>query len=256
MMKKLFGLLLALVMICGSGMAVSAEIWYDDYELGTAIPVYTITEITNPATDYNDLLRMAGNNKMQPVYRDGELVGQVNSFIRNGKWIYGQRYREYSVGRLLQNFGKSGIILAYRYDRFVIFPEQQNTLYPLDQFEDESLTSPVPYEYTLTEYIKAATFWEKKSGIEDETYREFQISGFDDALIAIAEEYWGMYLEKDAQNSLTVSICVIGGIAVFLAVLICLILRADKKGKLKITNDIIGKVWIPAICKGVTWRLK
>ncbi len=253
-MKRILSVILSLLFVCALGMPVFAS-GLEEYELGEALTVQTITDAVAPGSDSEDIFKIWIEEKMYAVYQNGELVGQVRSYMEDGKVKYGELEESLAVGHVIASYGTDNIIISYREDRFVLLKGSGELLYPLEQFEEKGVDKK-PYRFSLSQYIKAATFLEAQPGIEDPKYRDFVSDGITAELVMVANEYWDSYFTKDDTQSNIISVCVIGGIVLFLAALITAIVLFDKKGKLKITNEIVGKFWLPALCKGVTWRLK
>ncbi len=242
-MKKLLGLLLAMLMTCSLGIPVFAKLHLQSVTFGESIQMYTVTDRTNSQWGYEEIEARNDQRRLRPIYFQGELVGQVPVENRSSDWWYDHEEGNLAAGHLVERYGNDLMILEYEQDRFVIFPEQQNTLYPLDQFEDESLTSPVPYEYTLTEYIKAATFLAEQPDITGAQYQVSADSKVDDALVALADEYWDDYWKRQEKISLAVGIGVPSGLILLFGGLALLLWRMGKKGKLKLNLSLTHSLW-------------
>ncbi len=242
-MKRIIGLLLALLTVFGLGMGTYAKLELQGVTFGESIPMYTVTQRTDPMWEYEQIEAHSNLKRLRPIYRQGELVGQVPVENRSSDWWYDREEGKLAAGHLVERYGNDLMILEYKEDRFVIFPDEPNTLYPLQQFEDKHLAEPVPYAYSLPEYVKAAVFLEWQPDIKEAPYSGYADAKIDGALAALANRYWVYYFEKQAVLSRNVGIGVtvglillFGGIAVFLVIL-------GKKGKLKINLALTHRLW-------------
>ncbi len=255
-MKRMLSVILSLLLVCGLGMPAFAAEWYQDIKFGEKLPMYMVTKETEYDWDYEDIMAHKDPSELRTVYRDGELIGQVPFKYRNNDWRFHFEEGDFTAANFAKRYGKDVLVVVCLSERFIVFPDQPNTLYAFSQFADESLSDPVASEFSLTDLIQAAAFLEKQYYIEQEPYRSFQYEGINDQLIQTAADYWQFYEKEGNRQSVIVAICLFGVLAVLASIVIAGLVRMDKKGKLKITNEIVGKFWLPALCKGVTWRLK
>ncbi len=256
-MKRLFSLILALLTVGFAAVPVCAKKWKDGYELGEYLPVRTVVEDAASIREGEDVFKKmwVEKTKIYTVYRDGELVGQVMTYIQDGKVVYGELEESFTVGHIIEAYGTDcWTMLSYNGDRFMYYTGTSH-LIPLENFTEDGIYKEV-YRYSMSQYMNAATFLEWQPNIEEPKYRDFESDGITGELVLLAEEYWENYYSEHEVKSSMVSFYVIGGIVLFLVALIAVIIWFDKRGKLKIDNSIVGKFWIPALCKGVTWRLK
>ncbi len=249
-MKKLLGLLLAMLMTCSLGAPVFAQQRYMDVKLREGLPLYRIdAEEMRWYWGYEDIVRHKTSKELRAVYRDEKLIGQVCQDYQNRDWMEQMEEGDFSIAYFIQTYGKKAIILEYKEDRFVIFKNQKNTLYALSQFADQDLTEPVPYAYSLPEYYMAAMFLERQPDIPEKAYREFKTDGVNDELIQISQEYFAYFQEKNARLSVTTAISAAVLIVSLLAAVTVLVMILHKKGKIKNNYDFINRIWVPALKK-------
>ncbi len=248
-MKKLLGLLLAMLMTCSLGIPVFAGFVGDNAFFSQSAKYLHITSATTPEWTYDDAVNMKYQTYIAGTYTEAGLYGEL--YFRKEK----DRYRELdarsdtTVGEFLEIYGNDMLIVGYREERFAVFPEQENTLYPIGQFLGEEVTDPVAYPYTLTEYIKAMTFLEWQMSVDKEHFGSLAAKGMSDELVAAAEEYWLQYRAKQQAEEQTKEMLVIVSVAVLIIGLGTLLFVLGKKGKLKVNNDFINRIWVPALKK-------
>ncbi len=252
-MKRIISILLAVWFACSLGMGVfAAEIEnpFQDGVAGESAPLYIMTDMTNPNTKriYQTILEQKSRYRVISVYRDGVLSGEV----RVEDELIPQE--EISVfARFLDQYGGDVFFLENEDHRFVLFPDQRETLYPIEQFLEEDFTTPVPYPYPLQQYVYATCFLDVQSKLPRyyKEYKAFEATGYNDELIKTAWEFWPYYWEnekirtkQDIQTGMILGACAIVVLVILLAVL-------WKKEMLKIDNEFINKIWVPALKK---WR--
>ncbi len=251
-MKRIISILLAVWFACSLCVPAFAQQQYIDVKLREGLPLYRIDAAEMRwYWGYEDIVRHKTSKELRAVYRDEKLIGQVCQDYQNRDWREQIEEGDFSIAYFIQTYGKKAIILEYKEDRFVIFKNQKNTLYALSQFANQDLTEPVPYAYSLPEYYKAAMFLERQPDIPEKAYREFKTDGVNDELIQISQEYWQYHEDKNVKQSVATAIIAAVLIVSLLAAVTVLVMILHKKGKLKINNDFINKIWVPALKK---WR--
>ncbi len=206
-MKRVIAVCLSLLLVFGLGISVYADVadsWYqqafeealkyndryEDAEYTQPIPVYVITRDTDPLWGYAQIMGSGDVNCATGVIRDGEMAGELHFQRLGNGWKMVSSGQDKRVGYYAQQGDIDVLLLKYSDHCFVVFPEETNTLYPIEQFLDGDCTDPVPYEYTLTEFVMAATFRSVQPFISETKYSEYEVTGYNDELIEVASDYW------------------------------------------------------------------
>ncbi len=227
-MKKLISLLLCLILVCSLGItayaaktedprmedfhkAVQYNDRYADAVFTASVPVYSVSQNTDPFWNYENLMQHQEDVRAVGVLQGGVVTGQLCFYSRNGRDRRpGPGSNDTSIGRFVETYGNDVLILMGNGHTFVVFPQENNTLYPIGQFLEEDFTEPAAFDYTLTEFVKASTYLSIRSRIVEKRFREAEFQGFDENLKEVSEKYWAYAANRPIrERNFKIGFCII-----------------------------------------------
>ncbi len=215
-MKRIFTMLLAVVLVCSLGVtgyaaktedpltdnfyeAVQYNERYADAAFTASVPVHRLYgDYDRPFEEIYENAKQ--NSRAVGIYRDGVLTTEELRFYKNedGGFDLGQHREQSDLGALIEQYGSELLVLEETESmRFVIFPNDPQTMY---RMEELLKADPVPYRYTFAEYQKAVGYRVnyKGDGVFGDADSQNLHLPMGDALMERANSYWE-YIEHQAE---------------------------------------------------------
>ncbi len=218
-MKRIFTILLAVVLVCSMGMTAYAdtvdvplyrqkysedltkaltEAGYSEKEVAGAVPVYVVTEWIPHAWDYDAIMKEVLLNRERTagvIEKDGKTVLLYASKQKSVWNVCPDEEQKGDLGTVIAQYGND---FLYARMGYVILAEEPNTMYDVGQFTGQQ-TSLTPYPFTLSEYAKASARLALRMPMYDEN--DDIVLSVNDFSVAYAEEYWDYLENKELRDT-------------------------------------------------------